>query len=515
MTSDSGDKAKVQKHVMIHTISDAYKMYQQQHPGRKVGLTTFKKFKPPQVRKISETNRRTCLCTSCCNVALKIDSLKKVMSAADVETVMCSKETLSALTLCSDPPRLQCLNRTCDACGTNAVVDHFRPITDVHKDRLVTWHKWEYVTISKKDQIKRCISCVVRETSLEDLVTELASDMSQYSAHIYRASWQIQQMTECLNGLQHGEVMAVMDFAENYGCRYQNEVQSAYFDQVQVTLHPIMAYYMAPQNDGTFMKVKHAIVGITADVKHDVSAVMHFEEEALKLISKHTDVAKIFQWTDGCAAQYKGRSSFASISLRQIPIQRNFFETSHGKSVCDGLGAVIKNYCHQAVVSGKAILGSAQDVFKFVSSHLVHGPKLMTVGGKEHISIRDFVFVSDVNRDRPELDVATLKGTRNLHAIKNVSRNPYVIQIRNISCYCQRCKVGQEGCINPNVEQWKEVQLALKQAQDASASNSENKTCILSICSYIFSELYTFHMYILIYSQENLIPYYLSHSNIQ
>lgn len=36
------------------------------------------------------------------------------------------------------------------------------------------------------------------------------------------------------------------------------------------------------------------------------------------------------------ASQYKGKESFAHISQDIIDIERNFFETSHGKNVCDG-----------------------------------------------------------------------------------------------------------------------------------------------------------------------------------
>ena len=44
------------------------------------------------------------------------------------------------------------------------------------------------------------------------------------------------------------------------------------------------------------------------------------------------------------AAQYKGgKKSFADISLRSQPsVCRHFFETSHGKNICDGLGDIVK-----------------------------------------------------------------------------------------------------------------------------------------------------------------------------
>lgn len=35
----------------------------------------------------------------------------------------------------------------------------------------------------------------------------------------------------------------VADFAENYRCTHQDEIQSAYYQYQQVTIHPIVAYY--------------------------------------------------------------------------------------------------------------------------------------------------------------------------------------------------------------------------------------------------------------------------------
>ena len=34
-----------------------------------------------------------------------------------------------------------------------------------------------------------------------------------------------------------------MDYAEDYGCRSQNEIQSAYWSPTQVTIHPVVTHY--------------------------------------------------------------------------------------------------------------------------------------------------------------------------------------------------------------------------------------------------------------------------------
>ena len=50
-------------------------------------------------------------------------------------------------------------------------------------------------------------------------------------------------------------------------------------------------------------------------------------------------------------SQIQREMAFADISLRKRPpVTHNYFETSHGKNVCDGLGATVKNACYRAVV---------------------------------------------------------------------------------------------------------------------------------------------------------------------
>ena len=61
----------VQRHCMSMSIQDAHTVYKELHPEYKIGLISFSKLRPIQVKTVTETNRRTCLCQQCCNAALK------------------------------------------------------------------------------------------------------------------------------------------------------------------------------------------------------------------------------------------------------------------------------------------------------------------------------------------------------------------------------------------------------------------------------------------------------------
>jgi hypothetical protein len=56
----------------------------------------------------------------------------------------------------------------------------------------------------------------------------------------------------------------------------------------------------------------------SGDNKHDADAVLEFQKQALNIVSKdiRIQIKEIHQWTDGCAAQYKGKKS----ELPEFPI---------------------------------------------------------------------------------------------------------------------------------------------------------------------------------------------------
>lgn len=60
----------------------------------------------------------------------------------------------------------------------------------------------------------------------------------------------------------------VMHFSEFYGCVFQCEVQSGFFDRNQITVHPMMCYYKENLGDKV-VSVKHAMIGISEEIKHD------------------------------------------------------------------------------------------------------------------------------------------------------------------------------------------------------------------------------------------------------
>ena len=220
---------------------------------------------------------------------------------------------------------------------------------------------------------KRVLSCVVKETTFDIFMEQCEKDLVTYprARHSAEASWQIGQLSLCIKTCATTtDSVVVMDYAENYRVAYQNEVQSAYFDPVQITIHPMMIIYRSGE-----LLVKHSIIGISDDHKHDASGVKEFQKAALlKLAEQGITITSVHEWTDGSAAQYKGKNAFADITEKMIPTIRNYFVTSHGKNVCDGLGAVVKNMALRHIIGGN-VIADAEGMMKFCQSKVAHDPR--------------------------------------------------------------------------------------------------------------------------------------------
>jgi hypothetical protein len=147
-----------------------------------------------------------------------------------------------------------------------------------------------------------------------------------------------------------------------------------------------------------------------------------------------------------------------------MPVIRNFFETSHGKGPCDGLGGIVKNKASKAVLSGKAIIQNAKDLVNFCNENLgnVGASSFASRRSKYDHSKRTFMYVdpSELIRDPPN-DIKTISGTRKLHSVGSTDKG-FVVKTRALSCYCQPC-VSKEGvCENrKQVDDWHVVAMSM------------------------------------------------------
>ena len=291
-----------------------------------------------------------------------------------------------------------------------------------------------------------------------------------------------------------GQLILSMDFAEDYIISHQDQPQNAYWDQDHVTIHPVFAAYKHKTSDAL---IKHSFICISDDNKHDHHAVHAFKSMVLKsLQDEGVNITAVVEFTDGAASQYKGKGAFADIAYSEkdfgFTVERVFSETSHGKGICDGLGAIVKHNTTRAVLQRQTVINGPYDMFKFAKE------KLEDVGRSTYDSRsslyqnskRTFLWVpsSEIQRERPERMIKTVQGTRKLHAISSTG-SLSKLKVRDLACFCENCTAKEyEQCMTlPYSGCWTEVDLKHQgrkpegPASDYGTKGSDDKQVIISL----------------------------------
>ena len=143
----------------------------------------------------------------------------------------------------------------------------------------IVWKKWERDEETKKMVLKPKFNTV------DVIINDLQKDLESFSLHLFTASWQSRQYYSIAKIPPKGWVVMVYDFAENYSCRYQDEIQSA-TGASAATLHPIVCNYTCPRcNEAT---MTHSLIMISDDINHDYHAVHQFTNIAIRHIKSQS-----------------------------------------------------------------------------------------------------------------------------------------------------------------------------------------------------------------------------------
>lgn len=272
-----------------------------------------------------------------------------------------------------DELQYQCVNRNCKNCGTYKLALLPEEKEEKTTAETVEWQRFEYITFSND---RRKLQIVTKRTSGYEMFQYFLGLLEIFPAHQFRAKWQNKQMQTLIENLPEYHVCCVHDYSENYTCSHQDQIQSLYYGQTQVSIHVTVLHRYAVagiDNDELLLSIvtEHLYV-ISPDLGHDSHSVQHNREliiKYLKDIGCRVDV--MHEWTDGCSTQYKSRHCMGDICKSKlnfgISTIRNCFETSHAKGPQDGAGANLKYKCDMAVIKRQVLIQNAKDMYDFAN----------------------------------------------------------------------------------------------------------------------------------------------------
>ena len=375
------------------------------------------------------------------------------------------EKTVSQMTLCpftDGKPKQSCLTRECINCGVNEIPVHLKPLLISNQNEVVQYCEWKrvqkHVTTKQNEKIINITDKVT--TPLKDLVTKMKTELLTFSAHIFRAEWQQQQLKRMKLRIPAKSAIVIMDFAENYSCTAQDEVQSAHWVNQSVTIHPMMAFINSSSEPGKITN-KEAIIFISNDLKHDAESVAHFTSISHPHLKSSYGISHIEEFTDCCAQQYRCGKSFSNLSHVQtdlgLSVKHNYFEASHGKASADGLGAITKHAAQLAVTRRQYTIRNAEEFHKFCISELTQVGKSVYKSEQEKYadSSRTFFYVNNIDHSKKDRNVCTVKGTIKIHCAKGTG-TPYEIKTRDLTCTCDFCSenIGTQCDNTEYVGEW-------------------------------------------------------------
>jgi len=123
---------------------------------------------------------------------------------------------------------------------------------DAETDETVKWEKFEKVEIKVKgNKTTKKLVLVKKESKVSDLFSHFLQLLKSFPFHQHRATWQNNQLQELSSNLPLNHCICVHDFSENYRCTELKQLQSAYFQKTEVSVHvTIIHRHALPDIDG-------------------------------------------------------------------------------------------------------------------------------------------------------------------------------------------------------------------------------------------------------------------------
>lgn len=324
-------------HVLQHTLRQAYTLFRKEYPEVKLGYTLFTRLRPKNVRLISSRFLDTCQCVCCLNVRLKLLAVNRLISKTPSLPSDLRVEDENALynkLMCAKGEnkfhKPDCIQRECRNCSQRkeALQRHFQPLLSANLGKL-SWSRWTRGDGGREPIVQTDTIQVLLDELIQDVVAPYKS--TTFIQHLFTAFWQHDQYHLLKKQLKVGQVLVVMDFAENKKTMVQDEIKSAHFNKKQFSLHPVIAFYRPEEGSKL---TRHAIDFVSDDVKHDFHSVHHFTAHTINLLRERGILhngSEFFIFSDNCAAQYKCRGNFADLSHYTEPVQRIYYGAEHGK----------------------------------------------------------------------------------------------------------------------------------------------------------------------------------------
>ena len=219
------------KRFMRYTLEKSARMYNLCNSTRRqISVATYHRHKPKTVKLQGRIPFRKNCCEKCQNFENILQEASKYLKGIPSDTGKCIDRTLCAYT--EYFPNISCILRTCKECGTDKykqsiLAKNAGKILDKHRRCMVKL--WITKTVKKEGVTQSFLHWKFEKCDFEELVDLLMKEIYLMAEHAFMASWNYCQYKQAKKNILPGGVIFVHDFAQNYLCQHQKEVQGLHW----------------------------------------------------------------------------------------------------------------------------------------------------------------------------------------------------------------------------------------------------------------------------------------------
>ena len=227
------------------------------------------------------------------------------------------------------------------------MIDGFAP--QAHSESL-PYYQWK----STDNQIEKIVATDTDDSIFNELKKQLNTLILYTFVKRERAAT-FNSLKSSSDGIS---IVLQVDFSENATIVAQKEVQSAHWHHPEATLFTAHAWI---NNDNNF-----SMVIISDDLNHTKYCILVYMQCIFRsLRAKFPSIQAINIFSDGPSSQLKQRFFFSNLHHWEqdhvITIRWNFFATSHGKGVVDGIGGMVKRTVWRHIRSERSHVTTPHD----------------------------------------------------------------------------------------------------------------------------------------------------------
>ena len=342
---DSGKKYKLRKYYLEMTVDEAFALFKKENPNEKIGRSKFYELKPKNVLLMKDSPADQCKCAVHETYRMLLVPFKIETTNKDFWTnILCNTSDL----------KNSCWKNQCEDCKDGIkLLQWVRQnkatggMVDSSKVKWYVWENQQSLTKSGKP-INRQVK-TMKEGFPNQLIEIIEKEYPSYLEHVRRKRIMHNEYQDDLS--KEGNVIIQCDFAMDYNCQDNaNEIQSAIYGRRNVTIFTCAVY---------IEKKCHSYAVLTDADKYKSTVrlclLRILQDVLLKFDIAYAD--RLIIWSDGPSNEFRnqyvtGKLLHEIMCLIKKPCTWKYFETSHGKGVCDGIGGTLKS-CVRRHVKGK------------------------------------------------------------------------------------------------------------------------------------------------------------------